>query len=135
MRAPAGKWALLVIPVWLVLMIFVIIRSPNDVGVVYEKMLELSVEIKQINGDPIYEYKNLKPGAGLIIVEFDSSNWNSKTKEMNEKIFENVGASRISEANTILYCRGREQYDFIPPESNGGETFQIIMSYPGSKCG
>ncbi|WP_183005863.1 hypothetical protein [Achromobacter sp. UMC71] len=116
-------------------MIFVIIRSPNDVGVVYEKMLGLNEKIKEVNGEPVYEYKNLKPGSGLIIVEFSSSSWKFTTKEVNKKFFEDAGALRVKEANTILYCRGREQYDFILPEYNGLKTFQIIMAYPGSKCG
>jgi len=116
-------------------MIFVISRSPGDVDAVYKKMTSIIPEIYRINGNALVDDRSIKSGAGLIMMEFSSSGWRREVKEMNEKLFESVGASRIKDAKTILYCKGREQYDLIPPELSGFGTFQIIMAYPGRKCG
>ena len=116
-------------------MIFVIVRSPGDVAVVYKKMIGLIPDVYKINGNALMDDKSLKSGAGLIMMEFSSSGWSEGVKEMNEKLFQSVGASKIDGEKTILYCKGREQYDLIPPGLNGAGIFQIIMAYPGGKCG
>ncbi len=51
MKLSVGRWALLIIPIWMVLMIFVIIRSPGDVAVVYKKMIDLIPDVYKINGN------------------------------------------------------------------------------------
>ncbi|WP_278481644.1 hypothetical protein [Achromobacter insolitus] len=135
MKLSVGRWILLIIPIWVVLMVFVIVRSPGDVAVVYKKMTGLIPDVYKINGNALMDDRSLKWGAGLIMMEFSSSSWSEGVKEMNEKLFQSVGASKIEDEKTILYCKGREQYDLIPPGLNGSGIFQIIMAYPGGKCG
>lgn len=116
------------------LIIYIIYRAPKDVPLIYSNMTGLIVPMEKINGNILSEIKMVKSGAALVLLEFSSSRWNKITEEENSKLLENLGAIRIKEGDRIRYCRGREQYDIVPPSNYGNARYSIAMSYPGTDC-
>lgn len=120
---------------WSMLMVYLIYRTPRDVGAISKKMSDLANLVKLENGMVLSEDKFVKPGAVVqMTLRFSAAGWSTDVKARNERIFESTGAVDISMPGKNIFCRGREQYEIKSPENNGFATYSIFMEYPGSVC-
>jgi hypothetical protein len=128
------KFVLLFSLFWFFLVAYIVYQAPKDVSSVYSNMVALISPIEKINGNFLSEKKIVKSGAALIMLEFSSSRWSKAAEGSNSELMESLGAVRIKNDGKITYCRGREQYDIVPPGNYGYARYLISMSYPGTDC-